>query len=146
MKLFKRRGSANDRATGDSYSILHASLTVYGDIETDGTVRVDGRLEGSIRRAGMVILGPASSVEGNVAAREVIIGGTVQGNIEAKDRVELQPSAIVTGDIDAGAILMHEGGTVRGRLNVRSQMAEVARPRSATPRAVRLATASGDAS
>lgn len=146
MKLFKRGEASRDRATGDSYSILHASLTIYGDIETDGTVRVDGRLEGSIRRAGMVILGPGASVLGNVAAREVIIGGTVQGNIEAKDRVELQPSAIVSGDIEAGAILMHEGGSVRGRLNVRSLTAEAARPRSATPRAVRLATASGDAS
>ena len=146
MKLFKRGEAPSARATGDSYSILHASLTIYGDIETDGTVRVDGKLEGSIRRAGMVILGPGAAVLGNVAAREVIIGGTVQGNIEAKERVELQPSATVTGDIDAGAILMHEGGTVRGRLNVRSHTVEIARPRSVTPRAVRLATASGDAS
>ena len=146
MSLLKRRSSADPATSTLAYSVLDAQLVVTGDIETDGTVRVDGRLEGSIRRAGMVILGPGASVLGNVGAREVIIGGTVQGNIEAKERVELQPSAVVSGDIDAGAILMHEGGSVRGRLNVRSHTAEPSRARSATPRAVRLATASGDAS
>ena len=146
MTLFKRRESSGGHAVGDSYSILHASLTVFGDIETDGTLRIDGRLEGSVRRAGIVILGPGASIQGSVTAREVIIGGTVQGNIEASERVEVQPTAVVTGDIESGAILMHEGGAVRGRLCVRSIAQEGARRPSPTPRAVRLAAASGEAS
>ncbi|HEU4565414.1 MAG TPA: polymer-forming cytoskeletal protein [Gemmatimonadaceae bacterium] len=104
----------------DGYSVLHANLTVIGDIETDGALRIDGRLQGSVRRAGLVILGSGAVIEGSVAAREVIVGGTVQGNIDATDRVELQTTAAVTGDIEAGAVLIQEGGAVRGRLLVRS--------------------------
>jgi len=145
---FKRREPATVERTisSDSYSILDARLTVLGDIESDGTVRIEGRLEGSVRRADVVILGAEASVQGNVSAREVIVSGSVQGNIEASERAELQPTAVVTGDIQAGAILIHEGGAVRGRLTVRSTdvAAKAAEPRaprlpSLTPRAMRIA-------
>jgi len=115
----RRRGAATH--DGHSYSILAAGLTIIGDVDTDGTVRIDGRLEGSVRRAGSVTIGVGATVCGNVAASEVVVGGSVHGNIDAAERVELQPTAIVTGDIDANAILIHEGGTVRGRLCVRSR-------------------------
>jgi cytoskeletal protein CcmA (bactofilin family) len=98
--------------------VLDAQLTLRGDVETDGTLRVDGRLEGSIRRADVVVIGTGASVTGDISAREVIVGGTVQGNFTATTRVELQPTAVVTGDIEAGAIMIHEGGAVQGRLSV----------------------------
>jgi cytoskeletal protein CcmA (bactofilin family) len=121
MTLFKRTERAPERASAssnDGFSLLSANLTVIGDIESDGTVRLDGRLEGSIRRAAIVVLGSGSSIKGNITAREVLVGGTVEGNIDAADRIELQPSAVVTGDIEAGAVLIREGGIIRGRLNV----------------------------
>lgn len=120
MGLFRRRHdpSAPLPANTSGYSVLDASLAVHGDIETDGTLRIDGRLEGSIRRADIVVLGTGAAVVGDINAREVIVGGTVQGNVTASSRVELQPSAVVTGDIEANAIMIHEGGSVRGRLAV----------------------------
>lgn len=128
MSLFKRTERPEERAaTGgnDGFSLLNANLTLTGDIESDGTVRIDGRLEGSVRRASVVILGTGASIKGNITAREVLVGGTVDGNIDAADRIELQPSAVVTGDIEAGAILIREGGVIRGRLNVHRQDAPV---------------------
>ena len=44
-----------------------------------------------------------------MSPRAKLLSGSVQGNIEATERVELQATAIVTGDIEAGAILIHEG-------------------------------------
>lgn len=121
MTLFKRTERAPERSSAggnDGFSLLSANLTVIGDIESDGTVRIDGRLEGSVRRAAIVVLGVGASIKGNITAREVLVGGTVEGNIDAADRIELQPSAVVTGDIEAGAVLIREGGVIRGRLNV----------------------------
>jgi cytoskeletal protein CcmA (bactofilin family) len=145
MTLFKRNESGAERVaapSSDAYSLLDAQLTVIGDIESDGTVRIDGRLEGTIRRAAVVILGAGSSVKGNITAREVLVGGTVEGNVDAADRIELQPSAVVNGDIDSAAILIREGAVIRGRLNVRRQEhapAESSRNGKHTPAAVRIA-------
>jgi cytoskeletal protein CcmA (bactofilin family) len=122
MTLFSKRPKpVTERSTNDEgYSVLDAKLTIFGDIETDGTVRIEGRLQGSVRRADAIILGNGAVVQGNVSAREVIVGGAVEGNINAAERVELQPTAVVTGDIEAGAILIKEGGAVRGRLCIRA--------------------------
>jgi cytoskeletal protein CcmA (bactofilin family) len=145
MALFSKRRdlAAHPPAGGDGYSVLHANLTVVGDVESDGTVRVDGRLEGSIRRAGLVILGAGATVRGNVVAREVIVGGTVHGDITAAERVELQPTAAVNGDIDAAAVLVHEGGAVRGRMHVRAREGEVGAIAAPAP-PKRLPAAVGD--
>jgi cytoskeletal protein CcmA (bactofilin family) len=75
-------------------------------------------MEGSILRADVVVLGKDATIVGDITAREVVIGGTVQGNIRASARAELLASATVEGDIDAAVIRIHEGGTVQGRLAV----------------------------
>jgi cytoskeletal protein CcmA (bactofilin family) len=87
-------------------------------VETDGALRIDGRLEGSINRADLVVIGEGASVVGDVTAREVIVAGAVTGNIFAKQRTELFSNAIVAGDIRSAAILIQEGGVVQGRLYI----------------------------
>ena len=150
MGLFSKRQAVPERLGDDGYSVLAAGLTVFGDIETDGTLRIDGALEGSVRRAGMVLLGADATVRGNIAAREIVIGGSVEGNLEATDRAELHATAVVAGDIDAGAILVHEGGVVRGRMHIRTRATEASgrkRKGDATqPATPTLVPATGDAS
>ena len=133
MGLFSKRKAVSQPPIGDGYSVLDAHLTIVGDIETDGTLRIDGRLEGSVRRGGIVILGIGATIQGSVAAREVVVGGTVQGDIRAGDRVELQPTAIVTGDVEAGTVLIQEGGVLRGRLFVRPASSDTMPAQAALP-------------
>jgi cytoskeletal protein CcmA (bactofilin family) len=57
---------------------------------------------------------------GDVYAREVIVGGTLTGNVYATERVELQLTAIVTGDITAQVVLVQEGGVVNGRVEMQA--------------------------
>ena len=144
MALLKRRPAAPAEST-PGCSVLDAKLAVVGDLETEGTLRIDGTLRGCVRRADLVVIGPDATVEGDVVAREVVVGGAVLGNILAEERAEVQATAVVTGDITTGAILIHEGGAVRGRLLVRAheERAIALRP---TPRSVRLVAGGGGAS
>lgn len=116
MSLFSRRDAALIPST--NFSVLDSHITVMGDLETDGALRIDGRLEGAVNRADLVVIGEGASVVGDVTAREVIVGGSVTGNIYAAQRTELQTSGIVAGDIRSAAILIHEGGVVQGRLYI----------------------------
>ena len=76
--MFKRQDSTarTANATPAGYSVLDAQMVVRGDLETDGMLRIDGRLEGNILRAGVVVLGEGAAIVGNVNARELVIGGT----------------------------------------------------------------------
>ena len=117
--LARRSGPSAPSSTGSGYSLLDSQLSLVGDLDTAGSLRIDGKLEGSIRRADTVVLGVGASMSGDVSAREVVIGGTIIGNVHASERVELQATAIVTGDILTQTILVQEGGVVNGRVLMR---------------------------
>jgi cytoskeletal protein CcmA (bactofilin family) len=121
MSLLARRSGPTSTPTpaGSGYSLLDAQLVVTGDLDTGGSLRIDGKLEGSVRRADTVVLGVGAAMSGDVHAREVVVGGTIIGNVHASERVELQATAIVTGDIVTQTILVQEGGVVNGRVLMR---------------------------
>ena len=121
MSLLARRSgpTSTPSTAGSGYSLLDAQLSVSGDLDTGGSLRIDGRLEGNIRRADTVVIGVGATMSGDVHAREVVIGGTITGNVHATERVELQATAIVTGDILTQTILVQEGGVVNGRVLMR---------------------------
>ena len=115
MKMFARRKA---RPASDGYSVIDEHLTITGDLASDGTIRVDGRVEGSLHTVDTLIIGDGACVVGNVQAREVVIGGELLGHLRVSGRVEVQPSGTVRGDIQAAAVMLAEGGIVDGRVVV----------------------------
>jgi cytoskeletal protein CcmA (bactofilin family) len=115
MTMFSRR-PARPASTG--YSVIDDQLSISGDINTEGTIRVDGRVEGTLHRADTLIIGAGGTVVGNVEAREVIVGGELSGTLTVSGRVEVQASATVQGDIHAAAVLLQEGGAVHGHVAI----------------------------
>ncbi len=126
MSIFARRRRAPVApAVSDGYSVIDAHLSIQGDIATDGTVRVDGRIDGTLHRADTLIIGAGGVLIGNVEAREVVVGGELTGDLSVRGRVEIQKTATVRGDIRAAAVGLEEGGTVHGHVIVRSLDAEM---------------------
>jgi cytoskeletal protein CcmA (bactofilin family) len=121
MPIFSRPRSASPAVSkpasaGKGFSLLDTQLTVTGDLETSGSLRIEGNLDGSVLSADSVVIGVGSKITGDIHAREVIVGGTITGNVHASERVELQATAVVTGDVHTGSILIQEGGVVNGRV------------------------------
>lgn len=131
MSLLSKRPGATAQAPAGGYSLLDNQLTVIGDIDTEGSLRIDGCLNGSIRRADTVVLGVGATMTGDVHAREVILGGALIGSVFATDRVELQPTAIVTGDITTQVVLVQEGGVVNGKVDMQPPVSARGNPHSA---------------
>ncbi|MHB1313679.1 MAG: bactofilin family protein [Gemmatimonadaceae bacterium] len=97
-----------------SLSIIAAGMRITGDMETTGTLKIDGRVDGSVTGARQLLLGRGGAIHGNVRAGEVVIGGVVDGAITADERLELQGTAVVNGDIDTKSILVLEGARING--------------------------------
>jgi cytoskeletal protein CcmA (bactofilin family) len=95
-------------------SFIGANSKFRGDIETKGTLRIDGILEGNIQ-ADWVILGEKSSVRGDITGRGIIVGGNVEGNLRAKEIIEIKSKGRVTGDIATSKLTVSEGGVFDGR-------------------------------
>lgn len=127
MKLFGAR--AQKRPSG--LSIINDRLTLRGEIDTDGTVRVDGRVEGGVHRAGMLIVGSGGGVIGDIEAGDVIVAGTIHGNVHATGRVEIEPGAAVHGEIRANNMLLREGAMLHGQVSIGAAPVSTATPGAA---------------
>ncbi|OLC70822.1 MAG: hypothetical protein AUH78_19975 [Gemmatimonadetes bacterium 13_1_40CM_4_69_8] len=113
MAIFTEKGhGAPETETG--LSIIGTGMRVVGDITAEGVVKIEGTVVGTVRAGRQVLVGKGGEVEGDVISREAIIGGEVRGSIRADERVEIQASCVVHGDIAAKRLLVQEGGEING--------------------------------
>ena len=101
-----------------SLSIVSAGTNVFGDLECDGILKVEGRITGNVRRARQLMLSKEGAINGDVAAHEVVIGGVIDGNVTASGRVELQTTAVVNGEITTKSIIVMEGARINGAVKM----------------------------
>ena len=99
-------------------SVIAAGMKIVGDIESTGVVKIEGMVEGAIRGARQLLLGRQGTVHGDIRAHEVVIGGTVVGTIVADERVEIQGTSSVQGDIYTKTIVVLEGGVINGAVRM----------------------------
>ncbi len=100
------------------FSIIASDMTVIGDLETDGVVRVEGRVRGTVRVGAQVLVTAGAVIEGDLHTQEAVVAGQVSGTIVARERVELQATAVVTGDIHTPRIAIVEGAKVTGEVKM----------------------------
>ena len=99
-------------------SVIASGMKIIGDIESTGVVKIEGIVEGAIRGARQLLLGRQGTVHGDIRAHEVVIGGTVIGTIIADERVEIQGTSSVKGDIHTKSIVVLEGGVINGTVRM----------------------------
>ncbi|HAK63760.1 MAG TPA: cell shape determination protein CcmA [Alphaproteobacteria bacterium] len=100
-------------------SLIGPDLIVSGNLTTQGDLHVDGVVEGDINCQSLII-GPAATVTGHIAAVEVLVRGNLTGNIEART-VTLSKTARVDGDILHETIAIEAGALLEGRLTGRNR-------------------------
>ncbi|MDI6889996.1 MAG: polymer-forming cytoskeletal protein [Thermodesulfovibrionales bacterium] len=96
-------------------SFIGTNSNFKGDINTKGTLRIDGTMDGNVN-ADWVILGEKAFLKGDITARGVIIGGRVEGNLKAKEIIEIKSKGQVSGDTFTSKLAIVEGGVFNGRV------------------------------
>ena len=114
----KERLDLGGRDASDVVSIVGPGMKIVGDCSSDGTIRVEGHVEGSVNAAKSVVVGEKGTVLGDVATQDAIVAGRVEGSIRADSRVELQSTCQVKGNIESRRIKLDEGGRVDGQLKM----------------------------
>ncbi|HAT34657.1 MAG TPA: hypothetical protein DCS82_02990 [Rhodospirillaceae bacterium] len=104
----KKNGVAQNTAP----SILSADLHIQGDIEGDGEVHIEGRIDGNVSCEQLTV-GRAGHIKGKIHCKEASIHGQVIGALSAND-VELAETAEVTGDVNHETLSVKPGAVVNG--------------------------------
>lgn len=115
-EMAKEKEAPAQQPRDNVISIIGPGMRVIGDCETDGTLRIEGTVEGTVRAGKAVVIGKDGAVKGDVVTQDAIIGGRVTGAVVAESRLELQATCVVDGEIRARRIKLDEGGRINGTI------------------------------
>ena len=99
-------------------SVIAADMRVVGGVHSTSVVSVAGTVLGTLTVDDQVIVTRGGRVQGDVEAREVILDGEVHGSVHARERLEIQASAVVRGDLHAPRLMVHEGAVIDGDVSI----------------------------
>lgn len=105
-------------------SLIGSNSVVKGEIETKGTLRIDGTVEGNVS-ADWVVIGEHASVKGDVIARGIVVGGKIEGNLRASEIMEIKSKGRICGEIFTAKLTVAEGAFFEGRSSMQKEESNV---------------------
>jgi cytoskeletal protein CcmA (bactofilin family) len=144
MALFnKRPAPCEAHAPIEAGAYLDQGSRVSGKLNFEGSVRIDGQIDGEIIAKDSIMIGESAVVTGPIKAASVIVAGKVSGDITASQRIELRSSAKVLGNLTSQAMIVHEGAVFEGHCAMQSEGARAERKVTVFPKESTVAQAGG---
>ncbi len=112
MAIFK--SNKDQEFNPQEINIINAGTSIVGDLNSEGDLRIDGIVKGSITVKTKLVLGPSSKVDGNVKAANCDVQGTVNGNISIEDLLTVKATAKIIGDIKSQKLVIESGAEFNG--------------------------------
>ena len=103
-------------------TVIAEQCTLEGDLTTQNSIKVDGRIQGTLRAEGRAIIGETGVVKGDVHAADLLVLGRLDGNVFAQ-RLHLQASANIHGNITADSLQVDPGARYHGSVSMREDNA-----------------------
>ena len=112
-------------------TIIGKGSECNGDFNAEGSVRIDGTINGDVNVTGTLIVGATGVINGDVEAQSAVVGGEIIGDVTVKDRTELTATARLIGNISTIVIVIDENAVFQGSCNM-NQETPGKRPRPAS--------------
>jgi len=107
---------SSEAGEGEVIAFVGRGVEFKGVITYNGTVRIDGRLDGEIHTEGVLVVGEDAVITAQVTAGTVISHGKITGDIVASGKVRLLAPAVLNGSVKAPLLSIEEGVLFNGSL------------------------------
>ena len=95
-------------------NILARGTKISGDLETEGDIRIDGRVSGKILAKGKVVIGSEGFVEGEIKCKNIDISGELKADLQSDELTVLKATAKIVGNITTPKISIEPGAVFVG--------------------------------
>jgi len=116
--MARDRNGGSPQSADSVISIIGPGMTVVGDCATEGTLRIEGRVDGSVRAGKAVVIGKDGVVAGDVSTQDAVVSGCVKGTLVASSRLEVQATASIDGEVRAKRMQVEEGAVLNGTVHM----------------------------
>ena len=100
------------------FNKIVAGTKIHGEIETQGDIRIDGNVVGTLNIRGKLVLGPTGSIEGEIKCKNAEVMGTISAEIHVEELLSLKASAKMKGEIITNKISIEPGAKITGTINM----------------------------
>lgn len=126
--MFQQKSKSESNQGLQSISIISTDSIIKGDMESEGDIRIDGKLIGNINCKAKIIIGQQGRVEGNLNGNQADILGTINGDIKMTGQLNLLGKSIVNGNIHVGKLQMESTVVFNGKCVMGANIVELAQP------------------
>lgn len=113
--LTRKDPSEIDRNSGELNTIIGRGSVIEGTLTVQSSLRVDGKIIGTVQVADSLIVGKDGEIEGEVRVKNAVIGGKVKNKIIATGKVVLEAKSLVYGEVKTSRLVIDEGAVFEGR-------------------------------
>lgn len=107
---------------GGNMANIGKSITLKGDLSGNEDLVIEGHVEGRVDLpSNQLTIGANGSCSAEVHAKNVVVIGKVNGNVIATERIEIQATGLVNGDVSAPKLIVQEGAVVNGSIEMGSK-------------------------
>lgn len=98
------------------------SIAIKGDLTGNEDLSIEGKVEGKVALPNnQLTIGANGVVKAEINAKSVIVIGHVSGNVNGTERVEIQATGVVDGDVTSPRLVVAEGAVLNGSIHMGKQ-------------------------
>ncbi len=127
-----KSGSSEGKST--ELNFIGNGTSVVGDLVTNSSIRVDGKIKGTLKCEHTLTVGESGEVNGTVEAKNAVIGGKIQGKVIVSEKLVLEAKSRLVGELKAKKLIIDEGAVFDGASDMGvSAPAEQSKPETPAP-------------
>ena len=120
----KNMAKGND-LDGASRNHIAQGTKIKGDIETDGDLRIDGTLEGSIIAKGKLVIGNSGRISGEIKCQNANISGKVEGTMTVAEMLSFTSTGNFSGELTYGKMSVEPGAQLEGSFTIAGKVKDI---------------------
>jgi cytoskeletal protein CcmA (bactofilin family) len=94
--------------------VIGPKTRIKGELTGEENVIVEGHVEGSIHVSRDLTVGTGGTVKATVNAQSIVVAGELVGDCQATQKVQVEATGRLSGNIRAPRVVIVEGATFRG--------------------------------
>ncbi|HQU74845.1 MAG TPA: polymer-forming cytoskeletal protein [Calditrichia bacterium] len=111
---FSGKKPAEAPVSANQLNYITAGTYFEGTIDTKGSIRIDGKVKGTIKASDEVRVGRSGEIIGEIIAKNARVAGKIQGNVTIEQKLTLESDSSLTGNLSAGRLIIDEGAFFNG--------------------------------
>lgn len=106
-------------------NVIGANTSIIGDVISEGDFRIDGKVEGTIKTGGRVVIGKTGIASGKIECTDADIEGKFSGDLIVDNLLTLKSTAKISGDVSISKLSVEPGAQFNASCSMKSSVKEL---------------------